>query len=326
MKGFMKRWLGSRAFLVLLLILLSLVSISLGGKEFSLIQAFFMRGQDFQLLLISRLPRLLSVLITGASLALAGLVMQTISSNKFVSPATAGTMEWCKLGILLAMLLFGTKSTFLKMSVAFITALLGTVLFLQVINRMKVKNAMMVPLVGMMMGNLVGSVTSFIAYRYDLIQNMSSWLQGSFSLVLRGRYELLYVGIPFLVLAYVYANQFTIAGMGEGMAKNLGVNYQAVTMTGLMIVAVITSSVVVTVGSIPFVGLIVPNLVAMVSGDHVKRTLLDTVMVGAIFLLLCDILGRVILFPYEVSISVIVSVIGGGIFLIMLFRRKVYGS
>lgn len=326
MKNWLRTCLDSRLFLFTVLIALSLLSIMIGSKDFSLQQALAMKGEDFQLLLISRLPRLVSILVTGASLSLAGLVMQTISSNKFVSPSTAGTMEWCKFGVMLSILFFGQQSSLIKMSVAFITALLGTILFMQIIQRMKIKNAMVVPLMGMMLGNLVGAITSFVAYRYDIIQNMSSWLQGSFSLIIKGRYELLYIGIPFFILAYAYANKFTIAGMGESMANNLGVNYKLVTTVGLMIVAFITSSVVVTVGSIPFVGLIIPNMVAMYRGDNVKRILFDAAMAGAIFVLICDIIGRLIIFPYEISISVVISIIGSVIFLTMLYRRKTYAQ
>lgn len=324
MRNSIRSWLDSRLILFSVLIALSLLSIMIGSKDFSLHNAINLQGDDFQLLLISRLPRLLSILVTGASLSLAGLVMQTISSNKFVSPSTAGTMEWCKFGVMLSILLFGQQSSFVKMGIAFITALLGTIVFMQVVHRMKIKNAMIVPLIGMMLGNLVGAITNFVAYRYDIIQNMSSWLQGSFSLIIKGRYELLYIGIPFFLVAYAFANKFTIAGMGESMASNLGVNYKTVTTIGLMIVAFITSSVVVTVGSIPFVGLIIPNIVAMYRGDNVKRILFDTAMAGAIFVLVCDMVGRVLIFPYEISISVVISVIGSIIFLTMLYRRKTH--
>ena len=313
-----------RKFWIISMVILSLISISIGVKNFSLIGALQSNREDMFLLVISRLPRLFSVLVTGASLSVAGLVMQTISNNKFVSPSTAGTMEWCKFGVMLAILFFSQHSTWVKMGVAFVCALFGTVLFMQVLNRMRVKNAMIVPLIGMMLGNLVGSLTNFIAYKYDIIQSMSSWLQGNFSLVIKGRYELLYIGIPFFIIAYVFAAKFTITGMGEMMAKNLGVDYRMITTIGLLIVAIITSSVVVTIGSIPFVGLIIPNLVAMYRGDNIKRTLFDTAMAGAMFVLICDIIGRVIIFPYEISISVVISIVGSVIFLIMLYRRNSY--
>ncbi len=322
MNGQVRTILHTRLFWILSLILISIVSLTIGVKDFNLFGIFTNSQEDINLAIISRIPRLISILVTGASLSIAGLIMQTITGNKFVSPSTAGTMEWSRFGVMLAILFFGGQASILKMLVAFITSLAGTIVFMQLLQRMRFKNAMIVPLVGMMLGNVISAITSFFAYRYDIIQNMSSWLQGNFSLVIKGRYELLYLGIPFLMIAYFYANKFTIAGMGESFSKNLGLNHRSVVSLGLIIVAVITSTVVVTVGSISFVGIIIPNIVTMFMGDNLKNSLPVTAMVGALFLLVCDMIGRLILFPYEISISVIVSVLGSILFLILLFRRK----
>ena len=314
--------LHKRVFWILVLIITSIFSLTIGVKDFDLYGIFTGSREDVSLALISRLPRLLSILVTGASLSIAGLIMQTMTQNKFVSPSTAGTMEWCRLGVVIAILFFGGQATISKMFAAFITSLFGTLLFMQILQRLQFKNTMIIPLIGMMLGNVVSSVASFFAYKYDIIQNMSSWLQGNFALVVKGRYEILYLGIPFLIIAYLYANKFTIAGMGESFSLNLGLNHKTVVMIGLIIVAVITSTVVVTIGSIPFLGLIVPNIVALIKGDNLKKSLPDTAILGALFVLVCDILGRVILYPYEVSISVIVSVLGSVVFLSLLYRRK----
>lgn len=318
----MKQILLHRIFLIILLIILSIISIMIGVKDFSLGGLFTGNTDDVNLVLISRIPRLISIIVTGASLSVAGLIMQTITNNKFVSPSTAGTMEWCKFGVMIAILLFGGRSSLVKMGVAFICALFGTLLFMKLLTKLQFKNAIIVPLVGMMMGNVIGSITSFFAYKYDIMQNMSSWLQGNFSLIIKGRYELLYIGIPFFIIAYVYANKFTIAGMGESFSQNLGLNHKRVVMGGMVIVAFITATVVVTVGSIPFLGLIIPNIVAIYKGDNIKNTLFDIALLGSIFILICDILGRIIIYPYEVSISVVVSVVGSIIFLVILFWRN----
>lgn len=160
--------------------------------------------------------------------------------------------------------------------------------------------------------------------KYDLIQNMSSWLQGDFSLIMEGRYELLYISIPVVIIAYLYANKFTIAGMGEDFSINLGLNHKRVVNIGLIIVALVSSVVLLTVGMIPFLGLIIPNIVSLYRGDNLKNSLTHTALLGAVFVLFCDILGRVIIYPYEISIGVMVGVIGSGIFLYLLLRRKPY--
>ncbi len=179
----------------------------------------------------------------------------------------------------------------------------------------------MVPLVGIMLGNVVSAITTFIAYRYDIIQNMASWLQGNFSLIVKGNYELLYLGLPCVAISWLYASRFTIAGMGDTLAISLGENPRRIMLLGLAIVALTTSLIVVTVGSIPFVGLIIPNIISMLRGDNLKGTLFDTALLGSAFLLACDLAGRTIISPYEVNISVMVGIVGSVIFLALLFWR-----
>ncbi|MBS5794867.1 MAG: ABC transporter permease [Lachnospirales bacterium] len=307
---------------IIILIILSIISIQIGVKDFSIIGALFNNKEDVFLATISRLPRLLAIIITGAGLSIAGLIMQTITNNKFVSPSTAGTMEWCRLGILISMLFFGGEHKLVKILSAFIIALIGNCLFMLILRNIKLKNSLMVPLIGMMLGSVVSSITSFIAYKYDIIQNLSSWLQGNFSTILKGNYEILYFGIPVAIIAYIYANKFTIASMGEEFSINLGVNYQKTVTIGLVLISFITSLIVVTIGSIPFVGLIIPNIISMTKGDKIKNTIFDIAMLGSIFVLVCDIIGRLIIYPYEVSVSTIISILGSAIFLFILFKKE----
>ena len=318
----MKRITYSRLWLFLALAALSLVSLAVGVKEFKLLWLFQPGSEGQNLAVLSRIPRLLSILITGASLSIAGLIMQTLTRNKFVAPSTAGTMEWCRFGVMLALLVFAGAGTGTKMTVAFICSLGGTLLFMRILSVIPYRDSVMVPLIGMMLGSVVSSVTTFFADRYDMVQNISSWLEGSFSLIIKGRYEMLYLGIPFLILGYVYADRFTISGMGEDMAKGLGLNHKAVVFAGLAIVALITSTVIVTVGSIPFVGMIIPNMVSIWKGDNLKNSIGDTALLGALFVLVCDLAGRLLIFPYEVSVSVMMSVVGSVVFLTILFRKN----
>ncbi|MDJ0331158.1 ABC transporter permease [Planococcus sp. S3-L1] len=313
-----------KRYLIPTLILLSIISLFVGVSSISVADLLDFQSEETQIFLISRLPRLVAILLAGAGMSMAGLIMQQLSRNKFVSPTTAGTLDATRLGILVSMLLFANATMLEKMTVAFAFALAGTFLFMQILNRIKFKDAIFIPLVGLMFGNILSSITTFFAYRADVIQNMSAWLQGDFSMVMKGSYELLYISVPVFIIAYLYANRFTVAGMGEDFSKNLGMKYRSVVNIGLTLVALITATVVLTVGVIPFLGLIIPNIVSIFKGDHLQKTLPHTAMLGAIFLLVCDILGRVLIYPYEISISLMVGVIGSFIFLFLLFRRKTY--
>lgn len=314
-----------KRYLILAVFILSISSLFIGVKTISPLDVFNFSGDQMQILLISRIPRLISLIIAGVSLSICGLIMQQLTQNKFVSPTTAGTMDSAKLGILVSLMLFTSASPIQKMLVAFVFALLGTFLFMKILDRIKFKDAIFIPLVGIMFGNIISSISTFFAYKYGLIQNISAWLQGNFSVIMKGRYELLYISIPLVIIAYLFANKFTIAGMGEDFAKNLGLHYKQIVNIGLVIVALVTATVVLTVGIIPFLGLIIPNIVTIYNGDHLKNNLSHTALLGAAFILFCDIFGRLIIFPYEIPISLTVGVIGSGIFVYLLMRRKKYG-
>ncbi|MFS0638641.1 ABC transporter permease [Mesobacillus foraminis] len=311
-------------YLVISFIVLSITSLFIGVQNISPLDLFNLSEEQAHILLVSRFPRLVSIILAGVSMSICGLIMQQLTRNKFVSPTTAGTMDSARFGILVSLMLFSTAGPIVKMLVAFVFALLGTFIFMKLLDKVKFKDAIFIPLVGMMFGNIVGSITTFFAYKNDLIQNMSSWLQGNFSMMIQGRYELLYISIPLVLIAYLYANKFTIAGMGEEFAVNLGLNHKQIVNIGLTIVALITTVVVLTVGMIPFLGLIVPNIVTMYRGDHLQKSLSHTALLGAVFVLACDILGRIVIYPYEIPIGLTVGVIGSGIFLYLIMRRKAY--
>lgn len=306
------------------LIILSIASIFIGVKDISPWDLFRLNEDQVQVVVISRLPRLISIWIAGLGMGIAGLIMQQLSRNKFVSPTTGGTDDSARLGILIALLVFPGATSLQKMLVAFGFALLGTFVFMKILDRVKYKDTVFIPLVGLMFGGIVSSFSTFFAYKYDLIQSLSSWLQGNFALTMKGRYELLYISIPVVLLAYLYANRFTIAGMGEQFSMNLGLNYKKVVNLGLVIVALVSSVVMLTVGTIPFLGLIIPNIVSLIQGDHLKKNLPFTAVLGAVFVLFCDILGRIIIYPYEIPIGLTVGVLGSGFFLYLLMRRKAH--
>ncbi|GAA0136411.1 petrobactin ABC transporter permease YclN [Paenibacillus sp. YSY-4.3] len=313
-----------KTYLIAALIVLSVVSLLIGAKTTSVADLLRLDPEQWEIMRISRFPRLISIIIAGVSMSIVGLIMQQLTRNKFVSPTTAGTMDSAGFGIMVSMLLFSSAGPLGKMAVAFVFAMLGTLIFMKILDKVKYKDSIFIPLVGLMFGGIVSSATTFFAYKYDLIQSMNAWLFGDFSMIMQGRYELLYISVPLVAVAYFFANKFTVAGMGEEFSVNLGLNYKQVVNIGLFIVALVTSVVVLTVGSIPFIGLIVPNLVTIFQGDNLKKNLSDTALLGAVFVLACDILGRVIIYPYEVPIGLTVGVIGSGIFLYLLMRRKTY--
>ena len=307
---------------IMTVLAMAVVSLFVGVSDVTLPQLLSGDREAWELLWISRLPRTLAVVLAGTAVAVAGLIMQLMVRNRFVEPSTVGTVESATLGILVVTVAIPAAPIMLKMGVASIFALGGTALFLAVLNRLPARNTLLVPIVGIMLGGVIGSVTTFFAYKYDLLQTLSNWMIGDFSGVLRGRYELLWIVAILTIIGYIAADKFTVAGLGADFTTNLGMNYKAIMRLGLVLVSLISAVVVTTVGAVPFLGLIVPNIVSLIFGDNLRRAVPWTALFGAGFVLLCDIIGRTIRYPYEVPVGMVMSVLGAIAFLILLLRTR----
>lgn len=271
---------------------------------------------------VSRLPRTLAAMLSGAALAVAGVVMQQIARNRFVDTSTTGTPEAAALGLLAITLIAPGASIWLKMTVAAASALLGVMLFLALIRRLPPREVFLVPLAGLVLSGVLGAAVTFVAWETDLLQFVSAWLlTGEFSGVIAGRYELLWIAGLAALIAWIAADRLAILGLGEDTARGLGLRPQAVMRLGLVVVSVVTAMVVVSVGMIPFVGLVVPNIVSRLMGDNLRLTLGPTAAAGAGLVLASDILGRLVVRPFEIPAGTILGVSGGLIFLWLLWRR-----
>ncbi len=303
------------------LLILSILSLFIGVIDLDTLSLLSGDVRQLRILIISRLPRLLALLCTGIGMSVAGLIMQQLCMNKFVSPTTGATISSAQFGILLALLFMPDSTLWGRALFAFAAAVAGTWGFVWFIQRIQFKDVVMVPLVGIMFSNIIGGITNFLAYKFEMTQALSTWLTGHFSLVLKGRYELVYLAVPLVILAFLYANHFNIVGMGRDFSKNLGVNYNVILFMGLTIAAMITASVVVVVGAVSYIGLIIPNVVSLFKGDKIRGTLADTALFGALFVLVCDMAGRIVIAPYELPIELIIGIIGSILFIMLLFYR-----
>lgn len=308
------------------LVLAAYLSLGVGVADVGIADLLDPTAEQWHVLTVSRIPRTVAVLLAGASLSVAGLIMQRITQNRFVSPSTSGTVEAAVLGILVATLLFGGSSLLVKMAVAIVTAVAGTLVFLQLLERIRHQDPIVVALVGLMYGAVIGAVTTFIAYQRDLVQYLDVWTTGSFSGILQGRYEPIYLVLAVGVLGYLYADRFTVVGLGRSMATNLGVHYQRTMYIGLVVVSVMAAVVVVVVGAIPFLGLIVPNVVTLLMGDNLRRVLPATSIFGAGFVLACDLVGRTIRYPYEIPVATIAGALGAVVFIALILHAGRKGS
>ncbi len=311
-------WVGGAA-----VVALAATSVFIGVSDVS--PASLLSGdanEAAELLLATRIPRTLSLILAGIAVSIAGLIMQVIVRNRFVEPSTTGTTEAATLGLLVVTVVAPTTSLLGKMTVASVFALAGAGLFLLILRRIPIRTIVLVPLVGIMLGGVIGALTTFFAYRLDLLQTLGTWMMGDFSGVIRGRYELLWLAFATTVVAWLVADRFTVAGLGRDFASSLGLHHGRVLALGLVIVSVVTATVVVTVGVVPFLGLVVPNIAGLMFGDNVRRSVVWVAILGAGFVLVCDIVGRIVRFPYEVPLGVVVGVAGAALFLFLVLRKS----
>lgn len=311
----------SRAALLILFVVLCGLSLMVGVKQVAWSDLLSFSDDAWLTLTASRLPRLAALILTGVGLAVCGVILQQIVRNRFVEPGTSGGLDAAKLGILISLTVAPAAGAVGRMLFALAFCFASSLIYVAIIRRIKFKNTVMVPVIGLMYGSVLSAIAEFYAYRHNILQSMQGWMLGDFSKIVQGNYEIIYLILPIVVLTYLYAQRFTVLGMGEGMASSLGLNYTANAALGLMLVAVTVSATVITVGAIPFVGLVIPNLVALHYGENLKRTLPIVALCGASLLLACDILGRLLIYPFEVPIGLTAGCVGGVVFLVLLIRK-----
>ncbi|MEU6886627.1 iron chelate uptake ABC transporter family permease subunit [Streptomyces viridosporus] len=309
------------------LVVLGLVVASLltGGYDIDL-HSLLHDPEARRMFLISRVPRTLALILAAAAMAVSGVIMQMLVQNRFVEPTTTGTAEWSALGVLLLTLVAPGAPVLVKMACAAVFAFVGSVLFLSLLGRLALRSQVIVPIVGIMLGAVVGAVTTYIASSANLMQTLSAWRSGGFSSVVKGTYEPLWVVGALVVVLYTVADRITIAGLGRDMAVSLGLSYRRILYLGLAMVALATGVTSIVVGFLPFLGLVVPNLVSMVRGDDVRSNLPWAVLGGVALLTVCDLIGRTVVAPLEIPASVILGAVGAVIFLSLILRRFVRGG
>lgn len=271
---------------------------------------------------ITRVPRTIALVLAGAAMAMSGLVMQLLTQNRFVEPTTIGTTEWAGLGLLTVMILFPGASILARMSGAVVAAFIGTGVFFLFLRRVTLRSSLIVPIVGIMLGSVVGAISTYVALSTDMLQSLSVWFAGSFTSVMRGQYELLWIVALVVVVIFIFADRLTVAGLGQDIATNVGVNYNQILLIGTALIAVATGVVTVVVGNLPFLGLIVPNIVSMFRGDDLRSNLPWVCLLGIAIVTVCDIVGRTIIMPFEVPVSLILGIVGAIVFIALLLKQR----
>lgn len=186
---------------------------------------------------------------------------------------------------------------------------------------MSLRESLLVPIMGIMLGSVVSAVSTFLALETDPLQLLGIWFQGSFTSVYKGQYEVLWVVVAVLVVVLVLADHLTVAGLGEDVATTLGLSYRRILLAATALVSLATGVVTVAVGSLPFLGLVVPNLVTMARGDDLRSNLPWACLAGVGLVTACDLLARTLISPFEVPVSVVLGIVGAVVFLVLIVRQ-----
>ena len=294
----------SLIFLIILVILLATISILTG--------AYSLRDnrEGWRMIFITRIPRTLSLMLTGAAMFMSGIVMQLITQNKLVEPTTTGTIEWAGLGLILAYIMVPSATLLLRTTFAILAAFIGSMIFFLLLRNIRLKSSLLVPVLGIMMGAVVSAVSTFVALVFNMTQSLELWFAGSFAPMQKGRYEYLYFIIVITIAIYIYADRLTLAGLGEDVATNLGLNYKKIILVANILVSIATGLVASVVGNVPFLGILIPNLVSMYKGDNLRENLPHICLSAMAVIMLTDIVGRAIIAPFEVPVSLILGSVG----------------
>lgn len=317
-RPYQRRRVFSGPFVIALIIVLLLAIVSLFTGVYDI------RGQSDgrEMFFITRVPRTVALMLTGAAMSMAGLVMQLITQNRMVEPTTTGTIEWAGLGLLCVYLVFPAPSLVLRMAGAILFSFIGTMIFFIFLRKVKLRSSLIVPIVGMMLGAVISAVSTFLGLVFKMTQSIETWFVGSFAPVQIGRYEYLWLIVIVNIVIFLYADRLTLAGLGEDVATSLGVNYNRIVLLGTALIALTVGIVAAVIGNLPFLGLIVPNIVSMYRGDDLKSNLPWVCIVGMGTIILCDILSRTIIMPFEVPVSMILGTAGAIIFILILLKQR----
>lgn len=307
-------------YMICAFIVLCILSLYVGTDPISWQGLFAGSEADWLTLKASRIPRLIAIVLTGMGLSIGGVILQHIVRNKFVEPETAGGLDAAKLGIMISLVVLPSAGVFSKMLTALALCFVAGVIYIMIVARIRYQQVVLIPVIGLMFGSVLSAGAEFYAYKNNLLQDVQGWLLGDFSRVVQGHYEILYVIVPVIVLTYVFAKRFTVIGMGQEMATSLGVSYKSTVALGLMLVSITVAATVISVGAIPFIGLVIPNLVALKYGEHLAKTLPLVAIGGACLLLICDLAGRLLIYPFEVPIGLTAGAVGGIVFLLLILR------
>ncbi|WP_440464275.1 Fe(3+)-hydroxamate ABC transporter permease FhuB [Psychrobacter sp. ASPA161_6] len=274
-----------------------------------------------------RLPRSLSAAATGLMLAVAGVLLQTLTRNPMASPEVLGVSSGAALGVILGFLLLPSLGLSAGAGTLLVSGLTGAmaVLLLIIWLARRVSSGYLL-LVGIGIAAMMDGVMHMVKLSGDpRLEAMLSWLSGTtYSAQPSTVWYLIGIAAILFVLSLLLIKPLRVLGLGTGVARNLGVAVTPVTLSLLALVAALSTASTLAVGPLSFIGLMVPHLATSLGAVKLERQLPLAALLGAGVMVIADWIGRYVIFPYELPAGTIAAIIGGGYFLWLI--RKVPAS
>ncbi|EOS8269047.1 TPA: FecCD family ABC transporter permease [Bacillus cereus] len=270
-----------------------------------------------------RLPRVIGAAIVGAAFAVAGAVMQGVTRNPLADAGVLGINAGAMFVVALSFAFFPHMPYSYLMIVSFIGAVLSTVLIFIIGSATSGGlTPMRLTIAGAVMAALLHSLSSGIAIYYDLSQDLAFWYAGGVAGV---KWEHLKFLVPIILITIVFATvlgrSISLISMGDDVATNLGVKTNRTRILGMIIVVILAGVSVSAVGSIGFVGLVIPHIARKLVGVNYRLIIPMSAFVGAMLLVLADLGARTVNPPKELAIGIMVALVGVPFFLYI--ARKV---
>jgi len=309
--------------LVVILIAVTIVSMVLGRYTVNLMDLFDGQETATETVIFNiRLPRVLLAVIIGAGLSLAGCTFQTVFTNPMASPDILGTSSGACFGAALALLMGASRLGVQLMAFAFGLFTVGIVNFVGNMNQNR--TAMYLILVGIIISSLFNAGTSFIklvADPNDQLPKITYWTMGSLSNAdLR---EVFITFIPTLIagiILFLMRWKINLLTLSDDEAESMGVDVRRLRMFSVILASVLTAVSVSAAGMIGWIGLVIPNLVRMLTGNNTKQLMPMTAIIGGIYLLIVDDLARCML-ATEIPIGILTAFVGAPFFIFILLKN-----
>jgi len=315
-------------FLVLLLALCSFAGILLGSVPLSpasVLRCLIGLDKDSTAYILVnnvRLPRVVGACLAGMGLACAGVILQTVMNNSLASPNTIGVNSGAGFAVMLA-LMFASNDSSTIPAAAFLGALTTTLVIFG-LAYMADSSRTTIILAGITVSSFLNAgINTVKLLDTDITVNLTTFMIGSLSGITFD--SLIFPAaaiITALLLSFFLAKPLNVLGLGDDIARSLGLNVTSVRLILLVVSSILSGCVVSYAGLLSFVGLIVPHICRRLFGNDARYLLPCSALLGACFVLICDIMGRVLFAPFELPAGILMSFIGGPFFLYLLFKKK----